>query len=366
MLIQQIIQSLEKWAPKAYQESYDNCGIQVGNANQSITQALICLDVTEEVVDEAIQKKCNFIIAHHPLLFSGLKTIQGNNYIERCVIKAIKNDICIYAIHTNLDHIDVGVSHRIAQRLELKHTHILDPKKNLLHKLITYCPAAQVEQVLKALFEAGAGHIGQYEECAFTHEGQGQFKGLAGTTPHIGIPQQLEKVIETKIEVVFPQHLQHSIVIALKKAHPYEEVAYDIIALQNAWSSVGAGMIGELDQALSPQDFLKHVAEKMQVPVFKHTTSQHQLIKRVAVCGGAGSFLMKKAMHAKADAFISADFKYHEFFNTENQLLTIDLGHYESEVYTKDLIFDYLKEKFSNIAILISEINTNPIRYFKL
>ncbi|MDF2455948.1 MAG: hypothetical protein K0R51_1941 [Cytophagaceae bacterium] len=364
MRIQDIIQQLEQWAPKSFQESYDNCGIQAGNGSHELTGVLISLDVTEKVIDEAIQRQCNLIVSHHPLLFKGVKSITGKNDIERCLIKAIKHDITLYAIHTNLDHVPNGVNYKICQLLELTHLHTLAPKSGLLSKLVTYVPMEDKENVLTALFAAGAGEIGNYSSCAFRTVGIGSFKPNTSAKPVIGEINKLEQVEETKIETIFPTHLQASIVSALKKAHPYEEVAFDIFALQNDWETIGAGMYGMLPKPMTINEFNSHLKVKMNLKTFKYTSSFQGKIEKVAVCGGSGSFLLKNALSIGAQAFVTADFKYHEFFDAEDKILVADIGHYESEVYTKDLIYDYLKEKFSNIAVLISEINTNPIHYY--
>jgi dinuclear metal center YbgI/SA1388 family protein len=364
MRIKDVIQQLEQWAPKAFQESYDNSGIQTGNSSIELTGVLISLDVTEKVVDEAIQSKCNLIVSHHPLLFKGVKSITGKNDIERCLIKAIKHDITLYAIHTNLDHVANGVNYKICQLLELQNLQTLAPKANLLSKLITYVPIEDKETVLSALFEAGAGKIGNYSSCAFRTDGVGSFKPNSSAKPVIGEANKLEQVSETKIETIFPTHLQASIIGALKKSHPYEEVAFDIIALQNEWETIGAGMYGTLSNPMNVNEFNAHLKAKMKLTTFKITSSFQGKIEKVAVCGGSGSFLLKNALSVGAQAFVTADFKYHEFFDAEDKILVADIGHYESEVYTKDLIYDYLIEKFSNIAVLISEINTNPIHYY--
>ncbi|MDB5274822.1 MAG: hypothetical protein JWO58_3189 [Chitinophagaceae bacterium] len=364
MRIKEVIQALEQWAPKAFQESYDNSGIQTGNSALELTGALISLDTTEEVVDEAIRLNCNLIISHHPLLFKGVKSITGKNDIERCLIKAIKHDITLYAIHTNLDHVYNGVNYKICQQLGLSNLKVLAPKNGLLSKLITYVPAKDKEKILTALFEAGAGHIGNYSECAFRTEGIGSFKPNAASKPVIGETNKLEHIEETKIEMVFPTHLQASIVRALKQVHPYEEVAFDILPLQNNWENIGAGMYGSLPKPMTVNEFLAYLKTKMKLDTLKATRTFRGTIEKVAVCGGSGSFLLKNALSIGAQAFVSADFKYHEFFDAEDDILVADIGHYESEVYTKDLIYDYLKEKFSNIAVLISEINTNPIHYY--
>ncbi|MDB5258184.1 MAG: Nif3-like dinuclear metal center hexameric protein [Chitinophagaceae bacterium] len=364
MRIKDVIQQLEQWAPKAFQESYDNCGIQTGNANTELTGVLISLDVTEKVLDEAIQRQCNLIVSHHPLLFKGVKSITGKNDMERCLIKAIKHDITLYAIHTNLDHVSNGVNYKICQLLDLQDLRTLVPKTGLLSKLITYVPIEDKETVLTALFEAGAGEIGNYSSCAFRTDGVGSFKPNLLAHPVIGKANKLEQVAETKIETIFPTHLQSSILAALKKVHPYEEVAFDIFALQNDWDFIGAGMYGSLDKPMTINEFNAYLKQKMNLTTFKFTSSFQGKIEKVAVCGGSGSFLLKNALGVGAQAFVTADFKYHEFFDAEDKILVADIGHYESEVYTKDLIYDYLKEKFSNIAVLISEINTNPIHYY--
>jgi len=364
MRIQEVLEQLEQWAPKAFQESYDNCGIQTGNGHHELTGVLISLDLTEKVLDEAIQRGCNLIVSHHPLLFKGVKSITGKTDIERCLIKAIKHDMTLYAIHTNLDHVSNGVNYKICQLLGLTDLHTLVPKAGLLSKLVTYVPVEDKETVLTALFTAGAGEIGNYSSCAFRTEGVGSFKPNASAKPFIGQTDKLEQVSETKIETVFPTHLQSSIVSALKKSHPYEEVAYDIFELQNEWETVGAGMYGLLPKPMTINEFNAYLKVKMNLTTFKYTAPFQGKIEKVAVCGGSGSFLLKNALSVGAQAFVTADFKYHEFFDAEDKILVADIGHYESEVYTKDLIYDYLKEKFSNIAVLISEINTNPIHYY--
>ncbi len=362
--IKDITQYLEQLAPLALQESYDNAGLLVGNPQATVTGILVTLDCTEEVVQEAIQQGCNLIVAHHPIVFKGLKKINGKNYVERTIIAAIKNDIAIYASHTNLDHVTGGVNFNIAQQLQLTQARILDPKKQELKKLVSFVPIAHTQQVLDALYVAGAGQIGAYKNCSFRTEGTGTFKPTGNAQPFIGTLAQDEAVQENRIEVILPAYLEHSVLAALRKAHPYEEVAYYLSVLENEFTEIGAGVIAELPHALTPVDFLMHLKTSMQLPLIKHTALGNKPIKKVAVCGGAGSFLLPNAIRAGADAFITADYKYHEFFDAENKLMICDIGHYESEVYTKDLIISYLSEKFSNFAILKSQVNTNPVFYF--
>ena len=362
--IKDIITYLEGIAPSAYQESYDNSGLITGDSQTEVTGVLITLDSTEAVIDEAISKKCNLVIAHHPIIFKGLKQITGKNYVERTIIKAIKNDIAIYAIHTNLDNVINGVNRKIADKLELQNLKILQPKNSILTKLVTYSPKANTQSILVALHKAGAGNIGNYDQCSFTVEGSGTFRPNEQSTPHIGKKGKTESVTEDRIEVILPTHLQHQILSALKDAHPYEEVAYYLSEIVNKNQEVGAGIIGELSSPMSAVAFLNHLKDKMQLNTIRHTTPVHDEIKRIAICGGAGSFLLPRAIGSKADVFVTGDFKYHEFFDAENHLMIADIGHYESEVFTKELIYDKLSEKFASFALNLSEINTNPISFF--
>ncbi|MDH5399548.1 MAG: Nif3-like dinuclear metal center hexameric protein [Cyclobacteriaceae bacterium] len=362
--IKDIIAHLEKWAPPALQESYDNSGLLTGNMETKINGALITLDCTEAVVEEAIEHNCNLIITHHPIIFSGLKSLTGRTYIERSIIKAIKNDVAIYAIHTNLDNTNTGVNRKICEKMGLKNLSILSPKKQTQKKLITYIPEPDTEQVMKAIHLAGAGTIGEYTQCSFQIKGKGTFKPSVHADPHIGRKEQLEYVDENRVEVIFPAFREKAIIKALNESHPYEEVAYFISPVDNDNPLYGAGMSGELEKALAPLEFLQYLKEQMGLVIIRHTPLPKNKIKKIAVCGGSGSFLLGKAISSGADAFVSADFKYHEFFDAENKILIADIGHYESEIYTKDLIHDYLCEKFTTFAVVLSKVITNPISYF--
>lgn len=362
--IKDIISLLEHIAPKGHQESYDNAGLITGSPQTDVTSILITLDCIESVVEEAIAKDCNLIIAHHPIVFRGLKQLNGKNYVERTVIKAIKHDIAIYAIHTNLDNVYNGVNAKIAERLQLNKLKVLSPKNNTLMKLETFVPIEHTDKVLEALHEAGAGNIGNYSNCSFKVTGTGTFKPNEKATPAIGKSEVQEHVEENKVELIFPKSLQGQVINALRHAHPYEEVAYYLHDLQNTNQEVGAGMIGELTESMSMEAFLKHVKKCMNLKVIRFTSIDGQQIKKVAVCGGSGSFLLGKAKSAGADAFVTADFKYHEFFDSEGKILIADIGHYESEVFTKELIDGFIRENFANIATYLSEVDTNPVKYF--
>jgi dinuclear metal center YbgI/SA1388 family protein len=363
MQLKDIIQFLEEKAHPSLQESYDNSGLICGHPSMEITGAIICLDSTEEIIDEAIRNGYNLVIAHHPIVFSGLKKLNGKNYIERTIIKAIKNDIAIYAIHTNLDNIIHGVNAKIAEKIGLINCRILSPMKNKLLKLSTYVPHEHAEKVKEALFNAGAGHIGNYSECSFSTQGEGTFKGGDGSNPVYGDKNIRFKAQETKFEVILESHKQHQVFRALQEAHPYEEVAYEIISLVNNFQDTGAGMIGELAEEIDVQYFLKSLKTKMKTDCIRHTKLSSQSIKKVALCGGAGSFLLEDAKRAGADIFITGDYKYHQFFDADGSIIIADIGHYESEQYTIELLGDWLSEKFPTFALRLTENNTNPINY---
>ena len=363
MKLRDICNKLEEWAPLAYQESYDNSGLIVGNPDQDVKGVLVSLDCLECVVDEAISKDCNVIVSHHPIVFGGLKSLTGKNYVERTVLKAIKNNIALYAIHTNLDNIDTGVNRMIADRLSLQNIRILEPKKDDLKMLITYVPNSHVEAVSAALFTQGAGSIGEYSECHFSVDGIGTFKGSENSNPAVGHKGVRESVSEQRIELVFPSYLESEVIFALKSAHPYEEVAYSVLSLNNKNQNVGSGMIGEISEPLNEMEFLKNLKIKLKTDCIRYTSLLNNEIKKVALCGGSGRFLLNAAKQSGADIFITSDFKYHEFFDAEDRILIADIGHYESEQYTMDLIADFLRKNFPKFAIHLSKVNTNPINY---
>ena len=363
MQLKEITQIIESVAPLAFQESYDNAGLIIGNPEDEISGILITLDITEEILDEAIGKNLNLIVAHHPIVFSGIKKLNGKNYVERCVAKAIKNDIAIYAAHTNLDSVFGGVNSKIAEKLNLRNCRILVPTADFLKKLVTFVPTADAEKVRQALFEAGAGHIGNYDSCSFNQSGAGSFRGNEATNPYVGKKNQLHFEEETRIETIFPKHIQSKVIAALLKAHPYEEVAYDIYPLDNEYSEVGIGMIGELPEPMDEMKFLKNLKETFHCKMIRHTRLSGKPIFRVAVCGGSGSTYLNRAKAEKADIYISGDFKYHQFFDAENQIIIADIGHFESEQFTKEVFYELLTKKIPKFAIHLSELSTNPVNY---
>ncbi len=361
--IKEVLQYLEEIAPLSLQESYDNSGLIVGDSDAELTGILICLDSTEAVVKEAILTGCNLIIAHHPIVFSGLKRFTGSNYVERTIIAAIKNDIAIYAAHTNLDNIANGVNKMIADKLGLINAKILAPKKQLLKKLIVFCPFDHASKVRQALFEAGAGSIGNYDECSFNSDGTGTFRPGTQAKPFSGNEGITSFAEETKIEVIIESHLQNKILAALFKSHPYEEVAYDLIPLENYHQNIGSGMIAELSSEMEEMPFLDHVKKVMKVGSLRFTPLIGQKVAKVALCGGSGSFLLNEAKAAGAQVFITSDFKYHQFFDAEDSLVIADIGHFESEQYTMDLFKSLILKNFSKFAVRLTEVNTNPVNY---
>ena len=363
MQVKEISGFLEQIAPLAYQESYDNSGLLVGDKHQEVTKCLISLDCTEAIVQEAIDTGCEMIIAHHPIIFGGLKSLTGKNYIERTVIKAIQNSIAIYSAHTNLDNISTGVNKKICDRLGVINTRVLAPKTNVLQKLTVFVPIAHASKIREVLTKVGAGGLGEYDACSFSTQGIGRFKPSDKANPYMGEAGVLEEVTEERIEVIFPSHLSRGIINAVKEVHPYEEVSYYLDSLENQHNEVGSGMVGELEKGIPADEFMPYLKEKMNLDVIRHTTLLKGNIKKIAVCGGSGSFLLDIAKGVKADVFITGDFKYHEFFDAENEIVIADIGHYESEVYTKELFYELLTNKFPNIAFASAEISTNPIVY---
>jgi len=363
MTISTILTLLEKVAPPYLQESYDNAGLIIGDGEWECGGVLVALDATNEVIMEAIEKKCNLVVVHHPIIFKGLKKINGKNYVEQAIISAIKNDIAIYAIHTNLDNVIDGVNGKIADKLGLINRSILEPKNQLIQKLVVFVPIANKDQLLHALFEAGAGNIGNYSECSFVSEGMGTFKPGENARPFSGKMGEQHSDNELKIEVVFPIWLQRQILSAMKLAHPYEEVAYEFFTLDNSNQLFGSGLVGELTVPMDENDYLKHIKKVFNISIVKHTSLLNRPIKRVAVCGGAGSFLTTAAIAKGADIFITGDVKYHEFFDAEQKLVIADIGHFESEQYTIDLLADVLRQNFPNFAVLKTGVLTNPVHY---
>jgi dinuclear metal center YbgI/SA1388 family protein len=362
--LKDIIEVIESFAPVSFQEDYDNSGLQTGQPEMAITGALITLDVTEKVIEEAIANNCNLIVAHHPLTLKGIRSITGKTEPERIIISAIQNNIAIYSAHTNLDSVENGVSTILARKLELENIKILEPRENLLLKLVTFVPAEHSGKVREAIFSAGAGVIGNYDECSYNLTGKGTFRAGENTNPFVGKKEQLHFEAEERIETVLPAHLKSKVLKALIEAHPYEEVVYDLYPIKNSWEQVGFGAVGYLKEETTEENFLKFLKETTGAGCVRHTTLKGKPVTKVAVCGGSGSFLLKQAIALGADMFVSADFKYHQFAEADGKIIIADIGHFESEQYTKEVFFELLTKNFPNFATRLSNVSTNPIKYY--
>lgn len=364
MQISDITRVIEHFAPPALQESYDNAGLIVGNSSADCTGVLLSLDATEAIVDEAIAKGCNLVVSHHPIWFGSKKRLTGRDYVERTIIKAIKHDVALYAAHTNLDHVHQGVNRKIGEKMGLTDLQILSPKPGHLRKLVTMVPQSHLDVLRGALFSAGAGNLGNYSKASFSHPGIGTFQAEAGANPFLGEVGKLAEEAEVRLEVMYPTWVEGKLIAALRSAHPYEEPAFDLIQLQNADAYAGAGMVGMMSNPCSEVEFLQRLKEIFGSGCIRHTAFTGKTVKKVAYCGGAGSFLLGNAIACDADVYVTGDYKYHEFFDADGRLMIADIGHYESEQFTTDIFWEILTEKFPTFAVLKSENNTNPVNYF--
>jgi dinuclear metal center YbgI/SA1388 family protein len=364
MKIKALIDKLNALAPLDYAEDFDNVGLIVGDANMDIKGVLVSLDTTEEVVDEAIAKHCNVIVGFHPIIFSGLKKLVPTNYVNRAVIKAIKHDVAIYAIHTALDNSFQGVNNVICDKLGLKNRQILIPQAQSIKKLTTYVPKANAKFLREKLFEIGAGNIGNYSNCSFNIEGRGSFKGEDGSNPVIGKKGETHYEDEIQINITFAKHLESKVLKQLFEFHPYEEVAYEVETLENTNQHIGLGMTGSFDKALTENDFLDLLKQTFGTPTLRHSKKREKPVQKVAVLGGSGASAIPNALKSKADVYVTADLKYHDFFKAENQIILVDIGHYESEQFTKDYLYSFINENFTNFAVVLSNLNTNPVQYY--
>lgn len=362
MTIGDVLKYFENFIPLDFQETYDNSGLQVGNIQNEFKRALITLDISEEVLDEAIEKKCNLIISHHPLIFNSLKKITGSNSVERIIEKAIKNNITIYSSHTCLDNNLEGINNFIATKLGLKNIKILVPAKKILKKLIVFCPVDHAEKVRNAMFDAGGGSIGNYDNCSFNVMGKGSFRPNEFANQFVGETNELHFEEEIRIELIYPSHMEKAIIAAMLENHPYEEVAYDIYPIENTYNKIGSGIIGDLEQSIKTKAFLTLLKQTFGSKCIKHNSINRQKIQTVAFCGGSGSFLINQAILYNADIFVTSDIKYHDFFN--EKILLADIGHFESEQFFMELIASVFMKKFHTFAFLYSEKNSNPVNYF--
>ncbi len=361
--IKDIIREIEHYAPLPLQEGFDNAGVQVGDVNQLATGALLCLDVTEETLDEAIEQGCNLVISHHPLAFKAFKSLTGSSYIERCMIKACKYDLVIYAAHTNLDNVAGGVNYRLAELIGLRNVRILSPQKDALLKLVTFVPEDYAEIMRNTLFNAGAGCIGNYDSCSYNLHGEGTFRAGEGCEPFCGEIGKLHTEKETRVEVVLPAFKKASVTRALLSVHPYEEPAFDFYPLSNVWEQAGSGVVGELPEEEDEESFLLRVKDLFDVGCVKHSRFTGRPIREVAICGGSGAFLIKDAIAYGADIFITGEAKYNDFYDVEDRILLAVIGHYESEICTKDIFYNIISKKFPTFAVHFSNVDSNPVKY---
>ena len=363
MKIKEVISALERFAPLPLQDGYDNAGVQVGLTEAEATGALLCLDVTESVVDEAVSLGYNLIVAHHPILFKGYKSLTGSDYVQRCIIKAIQHSIVIYAAHTNLDNARGGVNYQMAERIGLQNVRVLEPKENALLKLVTFVPVESADSVRNALFNSGCGCIGDYDSCSYNLQGEGTFKAHPGTHPYCGQINQLHIEKEVRIETILPAYQKSAVIRALLQAHPYEEPAYDLYPLQNSWMQAGAGVLGTLPQPEDEETFLRRIKDIFKVGCVKHSPLHGKKIQTVALCGGAGGFLASNALRAGADVYITGEMKYHDYFYYEDKLLVAEIGHYESEQYIQELFKSIIKDAYPELPVNQTSVYTNPINY---
>ena len=364
MKLKDLCSYLDSAVPLSFQESYDNSGLQVGSSEREITSALITLDVTEEVMDEAISLKCDVLVSHHPLIFNGIKSLTGKSFTERILYMAVKHDIAIYSAHTNLDVISNGVSRKMAEKMGLEKIKVLSPSENRLLKLVTYIPESHFEKVKNALFEAGAGVIGNYDRCGFTTSWTGSYRGNESTKPFLGEKGKIHFEKEMRFETILFSHLKDKAIKALIEVHPYEEVAYDLYVLENMNIEIGLGCVGNFPRKFSEDDFLKFVSSVFDAKGVRYSKPTGKPIRKVALCGGSGAALLNLAICSGADAFLTADIKYHDFFKTENKILMVDTGHFESEKFSIEILKDLIIKKFPKFAVRFSETNTNPINYY--
>ena len=363
MIVKDIIKLLDDKYPFCYAEDYDNVGLIIGDEQNKVKGIIVCLDAIESVIDEAIEKNCNVIVSFHPIIFEGLKKITNTNYVEKAVNKCIKDNISLISIHTAMDNSIVGVNKIICDKLKLNKTRILIPKKGTIKKLTTYVPEKNLEDLKNKLYTSGAGTIGNYDECSFSVKGIGTFKGNSKSNPIIGKKGSQTKIEEVKVTFTFPAHKEQQVLQTLKINHPYDEYAFEIISTENINKDIGLGMIGELDKGMSENEFINYIKIKMNTKIIRHSELTGRSIKTVAVLGGSGSFAINNAISENVDVYITSDLKYHDFFKADKKILLTDIGHYESEQYTKNAIHTYLTEKITNFAIVLAETNSNPVKY---
>jgi dinuclear metal center YbgI/SA1388 family protein len=364
MILQHILNELESLAPPEYQEEWDNSGLLLGSPAREITGIIVSLDTTMEVLHEAISNHCNLIVSHHPFIFQGIRKITPDLPAYHLLRRLIQEDIAVYALHTSLDNSWMGINQYLGQKLGLMNTSILAPKRDSLKKLVVFCPVDHAEKVRNALFEAGAGHIGNYDCCSYNSSGQGSFRASEKANPFVGKRKVIHFEPEIRIEVIFPSAREKPLIDSMRAAHPYEEVAFDLYPLTNSFDRAGSGIVGFLEKPMSEQRFIRIVKSLVGLNSIRHSAFLGRKIRKVAISSGAGGFLIPDVIRSEADIFLTSDLKYHQFQEPGGKLLLMDIGHYESESFMKEMIRAFLIEKFPNFAVLVSATETNPVKYF--
>lgn len=367
MLIKEIIDAIESIAPLPLQEEWDNCGVQVGPTDNECTGVMVCVDCTPVVVEEAIAMNCNLIVSHHPLIFGGIKQLTGKTEAERCVINAVTAGLTIYSSHTALDNSPNGISHRMASLLGLEDVDVLVPREADQLKLVAYVPVSKLDDVRLALFDAGAGAIGNYDFCSFATDGRGSFRALDGANPYVGEVSQLHFEDESRLEVLLPRWKRRDVELALRQVHPYEEPAYEFSEVVAASRPAGSGCVGHLPQPMTVAQLALFAKERFGCQAVRlscyHGDPMVHTVRRVAVCGGAGGSFIGAVKRSGADAYITADLRYHDFVDYGKRLALIDVGHFNSEQCAKEIFYQLICEKFPNFAVHTSKNEKNPIQY---
>ena len=365
MTIKDVTTFLEQKFPLYLQEDFDNCGVQCGDVRQEISGAMVCFEMSEQVIDEAIDKGCNLVISHHPLMLKrGICKIVPTDRVGAMICKALAHNMVLYSMHTNIDSGEGGGNDAFAEKLRLRNVKVLEPHKGMYRKLVVFVPKENAETLKSALFAVGCGVQGNYDSCGYTLHGQGQFRPLEGANPHIGEENHLEHVDEERVEMIYPTGLQRAVVQAIYDNHPYEEPAFDLLPLENESRTIGLGRIGELPKELPVSDFLGYLKDNLGFIHCRYCGDETKMIRKVAVCGGGGSSFIDLAIASGADAYVSGDFKYHDFFKSYQKTLLVDIGHYEGEFFIKNIIFNLLNEKFSTFATLISKMESLEVKFF--
>lgn len=359
-----LLAGLEQWVPFVWQENYDNAGLILGDPNQQIRKALVCFDVTPEVVDEAVRNEADLILSHHPAIFKGIKRINPASRLGYMLKQSLCHDIAWCALHTNLDNTLSGVNSWLCEHLGLQEVRPLVPLQGIYGKLQVYVPEAYAEKLRQALAEAGCGAGTKYDTCSYTSRGEGRFRAGSQAHPFTGRIGELHCEAECKIECLYPLHKTRQVLDVLRTNHPYEEPAFDLLPLQNEAVEQGAGAIGILPETMQERELLDKLKELTGVHCIRHSGFQGRRIKKIALCGGSGGSFIANACGQKADVYITGDLKYHDFTDTEPGTWLVDIGHFESEKFAMELIFRFIRKNFPNFAVSISEQAKNPVSFY--